>query len=186
MATQIPPQHPDTPLEPATTPQRTSPVLVGALAVALVALGIWWSQQRDAEPLAPMTTGSAQEAADPATPAVAADTTGRMDKRVATDTRPATRASTIADRAARPLAANPAPSYPRDALRSGSEGRVVVSISVGADGVPTDVSVTERSGDRSLDRAALQAARQWRFEPAMRDGKAVASTVRLPVDFTSG
>ena len=65
---------------------------------------------------------------------------------------------------------------------------MLLRIAVDARGVPTDVEVMERSGshDRSFDRAAIEAARQWRFAPAMREGKAVPATVQLPVDFRRG
>jgi len=54
---------------------------------------------------------------------------------------------------------------------------------VGADGVPTSVEVAQRSGSRDLDRAAVNAVRQWRFQPAQRDGQAVAGAVTVPIDF---
>ena len=54
---------------------------------------------------------------------------------------------------------------------------------VDAQGNPVDVRVVERSGERDLDRAAVNAVRQWRFEPAMRNGKAIATSVKVPVDF---
>ncbi|MCR6687550.1 energy transducer TonB [Pseudoxanthomonas sp.] len=185
MAIQTTP-HPGTP-QPAPydqrdvsiEPRRTSPVLLGALVVALVALGVWWYQQRD-------TTADTSLATNPPTVIIEEAPPAPVASREAATPRQERARPAIADRSARPLADNPVPAYPRDALRSGSEGRVVVSIEVGADGTPTDVSVVERSGDRALDRAALQAARQWRFEPAIRDGKAVAATVRLPVDFRRG
>ena len=77
----------------------------------------------------------------------------------------------------------PAPSYPSDALRNGETGKVVVRIEVGADGEPTAVSVVSRSGSRSLDRAAMQAAKRWRFRPAQENGRAVASAVEVPMAF---
>lgn len=77
----------------------------------------------------------------------------------------------------------PAPSYPSDALRNGETGKVVVRIEVGADGEPTAVSVVTRSGSRSLDRAAVQAAKRWRFRPAQENGRAVASAVEVPMAF---
>lgn len=86
------------------------------------------------------------------------------------------------ERPAEPI--NPVqPAYPAAALRAGEEGRVLLRVDVGADGRPTDVQVVERSGSRDLDRAAQRAVRDWTFQPAMRDGKAVASTVQVPVDF---
>lgn len=77
----------------------------------------------------------------------------------------------------------PAPSYPPDALRNGETGKVVVRIEVGADGEPTAVSVVARSGSRSLDRAAVQAAKRWRFRPAQQNGRAVAAAVEVPIAF---
>lgn len=86
-------------------------------------------------------------------------------------------------RNARPLADNAPPKYPVTALRAGVEGMVLVRAEIGADGTPTDVGYARRSGDRDLDRAALSAVRNWRFRPALRNGKAVASVIQVPVDF---
>ena len=36
-----------------------------------------------------------------------------------------------------------------------------------------------------LDEAALQAVRTWRYEPARRDGVAVARAVRVKLDFAA-
>ncbi|MCH2091728.1 MAG: energy transducer TonB [Pseudoxanthomonas sp.] len=77
----------------------------------------------------------------------------------------------------------PAPEYPPAAMRSGDQGTVLVRVEVGADGVPTSVEVAQRSGSRDLDRAAVNAVRQWRFQPAQRDGQAVAGAVTVPIDF---
>ncbi len=77
----------------------------------------------------------------------------------------------------------PAPRYPSDALRNGESGTVLVRIEVDADGEPTAVSVVERSGSRSLDRAAVQAAKRWRFRPAQQNGRAVAGAVEMPIVF---
>lgn len=175
-------QHTPDVRETETTPppaQRTSPVLWAALAVALIAAVVWWSRQ-DRVATTPIATDTIPAATLPAgnetTPAAPAPAANRSQERA----RPV-----VADRAPRPLQGNPMPEYPRSALRSGSEGSVVVAITVGSDGVPTDVRVIERSGSRNrdLDRAAVDAARQWRFEPAIRDGKPTMATVQLPVDF---
>lgn len=91
--------------------------------------------------------------------------------------------TTQADRAAAPID-QPQPEYPAAALRAGEQGTVVLRVDVGADGKPTDVQVVERSRSRDLDRAAQRAVRDWTFQPATRNGKAVASVVQVPVDFT--
>lgn len=77
----------------------------------------------------------------------------------------------------------PAPRYPRDALRRGESGEVLLRVEVGANGVPTTVDVVRGSGSRSLDRAAQAAVRQWRFQPALRDGQPVTGEVRVPIAF---
>lgn len=78
----------------------------------------------------------------------------------------------------------PAMKYPADAQRNGETGTVVVRIEVGTDGEPTAVTVVSRSGSRSLDRAAVQAAKRWRFRPAQQNGRAVAAAVEVPIAFT--
>jgi protein TonB len=78
---------------------------------------------------------------------------------------------------------NPPPEYPASAMRRGDTGTVLVRVQVGADGVPTDVDVAQRSGTRALDRAAVEAVRNWRFTPAQRNGQPVAASVDIPINF---
>jgi len=75
------------------------------------------------------------------------------------------------------------PRYPPTEARQGVGGTVVLVISIDAEGNVLDVSVEKSSRNRNLDRAAMDAARKWRFNPEVRDGVAVASRVRVPVDF---
>lgn len=78
----------------------------------------------------------------------------------------------------------PAPAYPRDALRDGVQGTVLLKVLVDVDGRPLDVQVERSSGNRSLDRAAReQVLRRWRFRPATQDGHAVQAIGLVPVDF---
>ncbi len=78
---------------------------------------------------------------------------------------------------------SPAPSYPPAALRRGDSGTVVVQVVVGADGSPLDARVIERSGSRDLDRAALDAVRGWRFQPAQSNGQPMQGSLDIPFDF---
>lgn len=81
-------------------------------------------------------------------------------------------------------AANPAPRYPRTALRAGDEGRVLLKVLVGPDGRPQEVRIERGSGHRDLDKAAReQVLAAWRFHPATRDGRAVAAWALVPIDF---
>ncbi|KAF1704587.1 energy transducer TonB [Pseudoxanthomonas kaohsiungensis] len=78
------------------------------------------------------------------------------------------------------------PRYPPAAARAGIEGEVVLVIDVAADGTVTNVSVEKSSRNRDLDRAAMEAARKWRFNPATVNGQKAAGRVRVPVNFTLG
>lgn len=78
---------------------------------------------------------------------------------------------------------SPGPNYPARALRRGESGEVLLRIQVDARGVPATVEVASSSGSRDLDRAAVAAARRWRFRPAMRDGSPVAGVVNVPITF---
>jgi iron complex outermembrane receptor protein len=59
---------------------------------------------------------------------------------------------------------------------------VPVVLTVGADGRVSDVLVSESHGPE-YDQAAVAAALEWRFEPARRDGTAIAARVRALVRF---
>ncbi|MBD7986494.1 energy transducer TonB [Luteimonas sp. Sa2BVA3] len=80
---------------------------------------------------------------------------------------------------------SPSPRYPRSALRRGESGEVLLRIEVDPRGVPSQVDVAASSGSRDLDRAAVSAARRWRFRPAMRDGVPVSGVVNVPIAFSS-
>ena len=174
--------HPDPAVATQEPPRRTLPVLFGALAVALLALAVWWSSQQDAR------NGNTTAPVAAEVPAAAVPPAAQEGARGATAQRTERARPVVADRGPRPLAGNPMPEYPRTSLRSGAEGMVLLNILVDASGTPVDVEVVQRSGvrDRNLDRAAIDAVRQWRFEPAIRGGKAVSSSVQLPVDFRRG
>ena len=77
----------------------------------------------------------------------------------------------------------PPPRYPSAALRKGESGTVLVRVEVDTAGAPAGVALVQRSGSRDLDRAAMEAVRKWRFQPAQRDGQAVAGSLVIPIDF---
>lgn len=183
-------KDPNAPADPVRR-GNSSALLWILLLIALLALGWWWFGQQPAttppaepavieEPVAG-DVGTARENADKA----AAD---RKRTAARTEAKPKPKPAAGITRDPSPLASNEAPRYPAQALRSGIEGSVSVRIEVDANGVPTDVKVVERSGERSreLDRAVIDTARRWRFEPAMKNGKPVAGAVVLPVEFKRG
>ena len=185
-------------------------IVAGAFAAGLLLFLLVWSGKRDefefyrAEGDGPAVEGQVFEPLPAPLPA-GADPASGMDERPASgsdapridqharspDAPPAPAAAT--DPAASPPAAasgdagvprlvsSPPPAYPRSALRSGAAGDVVVRIDVGANGVPTDVEVVRSSRHRDLDRAATQAVRRWRFQPAVRNGVPVAASVQQTI-----
>lgn len=79
------------------------------------------------------------------------------------------------------LASTVRPAYPDVARQAGLEGTVRLRIYVGEDGAVRDVKVL--SGDRTLADAAVQAVRQWRYEPMLVDDKPVSVITNVTVEF---
>lgn len=73
--------------------------------------------------------------------------------------------------------------YPVDAMRNQEHGEVIIDASITADGIVQSATVEQSSGYRSLDAAAVSSVLQWRFNPAKRDGKSVATSIRIPINF---
>jgi TonB family protein len=76
----------------------------------------------------------------------------------------------------------PDPEYSEEARKAKYQGTVVLGLVVGPDGHPRDMKVL-RSLGLGLDEKALEAVRNWRFDPAMKDGKPVAVYISVEVDF---
>jgi protein TonB len=70
-------------------------------------------------------------------------------------------------------------------MRHPKPGMVLLKIDVDAQGRVTSVDVIE-STNILLESSARQAALQWSFEPAQRNGRPVAATIVVPVEFTQG
>ncbi|MDN5923720.1 MAG: energy transducer TonB, partial [Xanthomonadales bacterium] len=66
------------------------------------------------------------------------------------------------------------------------EGTVILLVLVGVDGSPKQIKVQQSSGYRELDRSAIKAAREWRFNPGMRGSTPYEGWVRIPVSFNMG
>jgi len=75
------------------------------------------------------------------------------------------------------------PTYPSDARDDGVEGTTVLSVSLDTSGKVTSAKVVTSSGDRRLDRAAVEAVEKWSYSPCLKDGVPAASTVRVRVEF---
>ncbi|MBI4227818.1 MAG: energy transducer TonB [Candidatus Omnitrophica bacterium] len=80
-------------------------------------------------------------------------------------------------------AQNVPPPYPREAYLKDIQGTVWLLAEVDAVGRPRAVTVERSSGSLVLDEAAAMAVRGWRFTPARRFGRSVASRCRMPIQF---
>lgn len=158
------------------------------LLVALLLLGWWWFSQRSSvpetapEPAPGTATGEPAATAAADAEKAAAEARKKSEQARAKPSKPSKPAIARATEA-RPLAGSPQPEYPRDAQRRGQGGRVLLRVDVAADGTTTNVDFVKRSGTPELDRAAMNAVRKWRFAPARLNGKPVASSVNVPIDF---
>lgn len=76
----------------------------------------------------------------------------------------------------------PDPEFSDEARRAKYQGVCVVSLIVDAQGNPQDVRVIRHLG-MGLDQKAVQAVRQYKFKPAMLNGKPVAVEVNIEVNF---
>lgn len=72
------------------------------------------------------------------------------------------------------------PPYPSSSRRAGEQGTVLLTIVIGQDGRPVDISVARSSGYPALDESAVNAVRQWRFSTNVN---ATQAQVSLPITF---
>jgi len=79
------------------------------------------------------------------------------------------------------IESTPAP-YTESARAEGIEGRVVLMVLVRRDGSVGAASVSEGL-EASLDRSALRTVKEWKFAPAMRNGKTVEVVLEVEVRF---
>jgi protein TonB len=70
------------------------------------------------------------------------------------------------------------PKYPVDAIQRRIEGLVVLHATIAKDGALRDLKSIR--GDRMLLQAAVDAVRQWRYEPYKLNG----NPVDMPIDIT--
>ena len=74
------------------------------------------------------------------------------------------------------------PEYPEYARKKKLSATVEVRMVVDEAGVPQNIAVIKPLGN-GFDEATIAAVNQWRFEPAMRDGKPVAVSLQSEVTF---
>ena len=79
---------------------------------------------------------------------------------------------------------NPKPEYPTIARSRGWQGKVLLRVSVSAEGLSESVTVHRSSGHDVLDESAVAAVEKWKFIPARLGNTAVACSIIVPIIFT--
>lgn len=78
---------------------------------------------------------------------------------------------------------NPKPVYPAVSKRLGEQGKIVLRVLIGADGIPQKVEIKQSSGFERLDRQAVDTVTRWRFVPGTRNGVPEAMWYQQPISF---
>ncbi|MFZ0731945.1 MAG: energy transducer TonB [Candidatus Sulfotelmatobacter sp.] len=76
----------------------------------------------------------------------------------------------------------PEPEFSEEARKAKYQGVCTLGLIVGTDGRPTNIRVLSSLG-MGLDEKAIEAVKNWRFEPAMKDGHPVRVEIAVEVDF---
>jgi hypothetical protein len=96
------------------------------------------------------------------------------------------------------------PAYPQEAKAEKVQGLVLIDLTIGKDGAIKDARVAASAptaarlkeleakkgtpaaaeGDKRLSEAALEAVKQWRYEPILKDGKPVEFKATVTVNFS--
>lgn len=78
---------------------------------------------------------------------------------------------------------NPTPPYPKMSRTLNEQGKSVVNVLIGIDGLPKNPRISRSSGFDRLDQAALDTVMRWRFVPGKRDGVPEAMTFDVPINW---
>jgi TonB family protein len=73
--------------------------------------------------------------------------------------------------------------YTADSMRRRVKGAVLLQCVVNREGMPTRVEVIQHLDD-DIDKEAVHALQQWRFEPRTKDGKPVSVRIQVKMAFT--
>jgi len=77
---------------------------------------------------------------------------------------------------------SPEPEYSEEARKAKYQGTVVVKCVVGPDGRVRDIQLPRTLG-MGLDEKVIEKVKTWKFEPAKKDGQAVAVMIAVEVNF---
>jgi TonB family protein len=76
------------------------------------------------------------------------------------------------------------PQYTPEAMKAGIQGTVMMNAVVRTDGTPGDIEIIKSLDEKyGLDKQAVAALSQWRFDPGLKDGKPVPVLVTIEMRF---
>jgi TonB family protein len=81
------------------------------------------------------------------------------------------------------VASIPQPIYPKESRRLGEQGTVLLEVEIKSDGSIGEIKILQHPGHERLVNAAIDAIKKARIDPAIEDGKPIASMVRVPFNF---
>ncbi len=110
------------------------------------------------------------------------DLSGQMDVQIVAPGAVATRLHVGGGVQTAKLVKNVAPVYPPLARQERIQGTVVLSVVIAKDG--TVQNITVNSGPALLTQPALDAVRQWQYQPTLLNGEPVEVSTQVEVNFT--
>jgi TonB family protein len=81
------------------------------------------------------------------------------------------------------LAHSPQPEYTPEARQKHLQGDVILQLIIDNTGSPREIRVVGRTLGSGLEEKAVEAVRQWRFEPATKNGEPVIFEMTVEVHF---
>jgi protein TonB len=75
------------------------------------------------------------------------------------------------------------PEYTKEALDARRQGQVLIELVVTRDGMPSEVHEISQQLGFGLDQKAIEAVKQWRFDPGKKSGYPVAVKEQVTLRF---
>jgi TonB family protein len=83
------------------------------------------------------------------------------------------------------MATHTQPPYPQVSVMTNEQGTTLLDVMIGADGVPSDVTVATSSGSLRLDEASRDYVKaNWKWQPPLNDCKAVSAKTRISINWS--
>ncbi len=78
---------------------------------------------------------------------------------------------------------NPKPPYPPISRRLNEQGKSIIRVQIGIDGLPQKAEIAKSSGYDRLDQAAMATVMRWRYVPGKRNGVPEEMWFNVPINW---